>query len=227
MKTADEIAATAVTLGTAEREAFLDRACAGDAALRRRVETLLKVEAETLLAHPRQIGEAEGGEAIGTLIGPYKLLRSIGEGGMGMVWIAEQASPCAAAVALKIIKPGMDSGEVIARFEAERQALAMMDHPNIAKVLDAGTTDTGRPYFVMELVPGRSDHPILRRASAWVRASGWSCSCRSAAPSSTRTRRASSTATSSPRTCWSSTPRRQAGAEGDRLRHRQGHGTSG
>jgi eukaryotic-like serine/threonine-protein kinase len=155
MKTADEIAATAVTLGTAEREVFLDRACAGDASLRGRVETLLKVEAETLLSHPRQNADADaGGEAIGTLIGPYKLLRSIGAGGMGMVWIAEQQVPLRREVALKIIKPGMDSGEVIARFEAERQALAMMDHPNIAKVLDAGTTATGRPFFVMELVPG-------------------------------------------------------------------------
>ena len=93
-------------------------------------------------------------EGPGTRIGPYKLLQQIGEGGMGVVYMAEQDEPVRRKVALKIIKPGMDSAQVIARFEAERQALAMMDHPNIAKVLDAGTTDTGRPYFVMELVKG-------------------------------------------------------------------------
>ncbi len=90
----------------------------------------------------------------GTVIGPYKLLQQIGEGGMGVVFMAEQTEPIERRVALKVIKPGMDTRQVIARFEAERQALAMMDHPNIAKVLDAGSTDTGRPYFVMELVKG-------------------------------------------------------------------------
>ena len=93
-------------------------------------------------------------EQPGDSIGPYKLLQQIGEGGMGVVYMAEQTEPVERRVALKIIKPGMDTRQVIARFEAERQALAMMDHPNIAKVLDAGTTDTGRPYFVMELVKG-------------------------------------------------------------------------
>ena len=93
-------------------------------------------------------------ERPGTVIGPYKLLQQIGEGGMGVVFMAEQTEPVQRTVALKIIKPGMDTRQVIARFEAERQALAMMDHPNIAKVLDAGTTDSGRPYFVMELVKG-------------------------------------------------------------------------
>src|SRR5262249_20134996 len=93
-------------------------------------------------------------ERPGTVIGPYKLLQQIGEGGMGVVFMAEQTQPVQRKVALKIIKPGMDSSRVIARFEAERQALALMDHPNIAKVLDAGATDTGRPYFVMELVKG-------------------------------------------------------------------------
>src|SRR5204862_4980345 len=87
-------------------------------------------------------------------IGPYKLLQKIGEGGMGVVWMAEKEKPVRRKVALKIIKPGMDSRQVIARFEAERQALAMMDHQNIAKVLDVGTTDSGRPFFVMELVHG-------------------------------------------------------------------------
>src|SRR5581483_1401197 len=93
-------------------------------------------------------------ERVGTLIGPYKLLQQIGEGGMGAVFMAEQTQPVQRKVALKIIKPGMDSRQIIARFEAERQALALMDHPHIAKVLDAGTTQTSRPYFVMELVRG-------------------------------------------------------------------------
>ena len=97
-------------------------------------------------------------EAAGTQIGPYKLLQQIGEGGMGVVYMAEQQKPVRRRVALKIIKPGMDSRQVIARFEAERQALAMMEHPNIARVLDAGATQTGRPYFVMELGAGRQDH---------------------------------------------------------------------
>src|SRR5262249_35772204 len=90
----------------------------------------------------------------GTVIGPYKLLEQIGEGGMGLVFVAEQQYPVKRRVALKVIKPGMDSRQVIARFEAERQALAMMDHANIAKVHDGGTTPEGRPYFVMELVKG-------------------------------------------------------------------------
>jgi serine/threonine protein kinase len=98
---------------------------------------------------PRHITEGPG-----TWIGPYKLLQPIGEGGMGVVYMADQGKPVRRRVALKIIKPGMDTGQVIARFEAERQALALMDHQHIAKVLDAGATDTGRPYFVMELVKG-------------------------------------------------------------------------
>ena len=87
-------------------------------------------------------------------LGPYKLLQQIGEGGMGTVYMAEQTQPVRRKVALKVIKPGMDSRQVIARFEAERQALAMMDHVNIARVFDAGATESGRPYFVMELVHG-------------------------------------------------------------------------
>jgi serine/threonine protein kinase/tetratricopeptide (TPR) repeat protein len=144
-----------------ERDAYLDAACAGDADLRRAVGALL-------LAHDRTAGilespprdpdaitdPASAVPAVGSTIGPYKLLEQIGGGGMGVVFMAEQARPVRRKVALKIIKPGMDSGQVIARFEAERQALTMMDHPNIARVLDAGTTDAGRPYFVMELVKG-------------------------------------------------------------------------
>ena len=121
---------------------------------------------------------------------------------MGVVWLAEQTHPVRRKVALKIIKPGMDSRQVIARFEAERQALALMDHPNIAKVLDAGTTESGRPYFVMELVEGVpiteycDDHNLtLARAAGAVH-------LRSARRCSTPTRRGSSTATSSRRTCW-------------------------
>jgi eukaryotic-like serine/threonine-protein kinase len=93
-------------------------------------------------------------EDTGSVVGPYKLLQSLGEGGMGAVYMAEQTQPVRRIVALKLIKAGMDSRQVLARFEAERQALALMDHPNIAKVFDAGTTDAGRPYFVMELVKG-------------------------------------------------------------------------
>ena len=142
-------------------------------------------------------------EKAGDRIGRYKLLEQIGEGGFGVVWMAEQEEPVRRRVALKIIKLGMDTKEVVARFEAERQALAMMDHPNIASVFDGGATDTGRPYFVMELVKGIPITDVLRRAASSPRASGWSCSCRSARPSSTRTRKASSTATSSRRTSWS------------------------
>src|SRR5690606_17903928 len=93
-------------------------------------------------------------ESIGADVGPYKLLEQIGEGGMGSVYVAEQTHPVRRRVALKLIKPGMDTRQVLARFEAERQALALMDHPNIAKVHDAGATESGRPYFVMELVKG-------------------------------------------------------------------------
>ena len=93
-------------------------------------------------------------ESVGSMIGPYKLLEQIGEGGMGAVWMAQQTEPVKRLVAVKLIKAGMDSKAVIARFEAERQALALMEHPNIARVLDGGTTDAGRPYFVMDLVKG-------------------------------------------------------------------------
>ena len=142
-----------------EREHFLDRACTGDVALRRQVDRLLRGYAQ-----PNAMLDATGGVATidmpqvaekpDTQIGPYKLLQQIGEGGFGVVYMAEQHKPVRRKVALKIIKPGMDTKEVIARFEAERQALALMDHPNIAKVLDAGATESGRPYFVMELVRG-------------------------------------------------------------------------
>src|SRR4051794_9287077 len=144
----------------AERAAFLDRVCARDPGLRQRVQKLLQrhQQADSLLDSPAAALVGTIDEPIterpGTMIGPYKLLQQIGEGGMGVVYMAEQQTPVRRKVALKVIKPGMDSAQVIARFEAERQALAMMDHQNIAKVLDADTTESGRPYFVMELVHG-------------------------------------------------------------------------
>ena len=143
-----------------EQAAFLDGACGADLALRAKVEALLAENAEdSFLESPAiegvtTLGETPVSEGPGTVIGRYKLLQRVGEGGMGVVYMAEQTEPVVRKVALKIIKPGMDTKQVVARFEAERQALAMMDHPNIATVLDAGATDSGRPYFVMELVRG-------------------------------------------------------------------------
>ncbi len=144
----------------AERAAYLDRVCAKDARLRHRIEGLLSMDAQvgSFLECPAAALGATVDDPIrerpGTVIGPYKLMEQIGEGGMGLVFVAEQQHPVRRKVALKVIKPGMDTRQVVARFEAERQALALMDHPNIAKVLDGGTTDSGRPYFVMELVKG-------------------------------------------------------------------------
>jgi len=140
------------------RRAYLEQACADAPDLRRRVEALLRVHEDerSFLQAPavEAMFPPEIGEGPGAQIGPYKLLEQIGEGGFGVVFMAEQEQPVRRKVALKIVKPGMDSRQVVARFEAERQALAMMDHQNIAKVYEAGTTDTGRPYFVMELVHG-------------------------------------------------------------------------
>ena len=145
------------------RQKFLDEACGGDEQLRAEVERLLSAdnEAESFLKVDTEFSaevEAEFArlkpEEPGDRIGQYKLLEQIGEGGFGTVWVAEQERPVRRKVALKILKPGMDSRQVLARFEAERQALAIMDHPNIATVLDGGATPSGRPYFVMELVKG-------------------------------------------------------------------------
>jgi serine/threonine protein kinase/Tfp pilus assembly protein PilF len=138
---------------------FLGAACGADNALRARVEELLRAHQEAgRFLGGASLGQAESRDPAadrpGTTIGPYKLVEQIGEGGFGIVYLAEQQQPVRRRVALKVIKPGMDSRQVIARFEAERQALALMDHPNIARVLDAGQTDRGRPYFVMELVKG-------------------------------------------------------------------------
>jgi serine/threonine protein kinase/tetratricopeptide (TPR) repeat protein len=156
----------------AERAAFLYRECGGNADLRARVEALLRANDAAPLPAARQAtvdsapGQPQTGDyadpttRVGAILaGKYKLFEEIGEGGMGRVFMAQQTEPVKRAVAIKVIKAGMDSRAVLARFEAERQALAMMDHPNIAKVLDAGTTDGGRPFFVMELVKGT---PITR-----------------------------------------------------------------
>jgi serine/threonine protein kinase len=144
-----------------QRESFLDRTCGEDRELRQRVARLLQVQpqVEGFLERPFTGPAALATlprvcEGPGSVIGPYKLLEQIGEGGMGLVFMAEQLQPVRRRVALKLLKPGLDSHQVIARFEAERQALALMDHPHIAKIHDAGTTDAGRPYFVMELVRG-------------------------------------------------------------------------
>ncbi len=147
----------ALELPAGERGAFLNGACRGDARLRARVEALLAAEAGagTFLASPTAgAEEGESSEQAGARIGHYKLQQQIGEGGFGVVWMAEQTQPVRRQVALKVLKRGMDSRAVVARFEQERQALALMDHPSIAKVFDGGETAAGRPYFVMELVRG-------------------------------------------------------------------------
>jgi WD40 repeat protein/serine/threonine protein kinase len=154
----------AAQLSGKARASFLDSACDGNAALRQRLETLLAAHEQTdgALADSAPAAKATmkiefadaPDESIGQRIGRYKILEKVGEGGCGVVYVAEQTEPVRRRVALKVIKLGMDTKAVVARFEAERQALAMMDHPNIAKVLDAGSTETGRPYFVMELVRG-------------------------------------------------------------------------
>jgi serine/threonine protein kinase len=164
----DTIFAEAIELpDPATRADYLARACGHDDALRRRVEALVAAHFRaggTFLEQPvitrdatAAFAPASGdaaGPGVGTAIGPYTLREPLGEGGMGLVYVAEQTRPVRRKVALKVIKPGMDSRAVVARFEAERQALALMDHPHIATVLDAGTTESGRPYFVMELVKG-------------------------------------------------------------------------
>jgi serine/threonine protein kinase/tetratricopeptide (TPR) repeat protein len=165
-----------------ERKAYLDEACAAAPEFREKVEALLKAydEAGSFLESPAAVLAATIDDPVterpGTVLGPYKLMEQIGEGGMGLVFVAEQQQPVRRKVALKVIKPGMDTRQVIARFEAERQALALMDHPNIAKVLDGGQTANGRPYFVMELVKGvpitdycdQNQVPIRQRLELFV-----------------------------------------------------------
>ena len=155
---------TALDKPPGQREAYLEGVCGNDVGLRSKIDALLRanVEAGSFMVEPARSELAfetvdcteaspptSVAEQAGQYIGHYKLLQSIGEGGFGTVWMAEQREPVKRRVAVKIIKLGMDTKQVIARFEAERQALAMMDHPNIAKVFEAGTTPAGRPYFVM------------------------------------------------------------------------------
>ncbi len=169
-----------------ERAFYLDGACAEDTVLRRQVEELLEANdaAGAFLSELATAGENSPKPGVppapartlreehspsaqtGDTFGRYKLLEKIGEGGFGVVYVAEQREPVKRRVALKIIKLGMDTRQVVARFEAERQALALMDHPNIAKVLDAGATEDGRPFFVMELVKGIPISKYLRPGEA-------------------------------------------------------------
>ncbi len=187
---------------------YLDEVCGTGTDLRRRIEDLLAAEPKVdrflespVVTAPVEFGPVAGAESPDTVIGSYRLLEPIGEGGMGVVYRAEQTAPVRREVALKVIKPGMDTKHVIARFEAERQTLALMDHPGIAKVHDAGSTTSGRPYFVMELVRGIPITEYCDRGQLSI-SGAWSCSCSSAGPCSMPTRRGSSTATSSLRTSW-------------------------
>ncbi|MEM8679797.1 MAG: serine/threonine-protein kinase, partial [Planctomycetota bacterium] len=153
-----EIFQTAADLSVEQRAAYLAEACGEDRALRSRVDRLLDLHDQqtgfmAVPAAEAAVGEAVG-EQPGSVIGPYTLIEVLGEGGMGIVFRARQVEPVARDVALKVVKPGLDTREVISRFRAEQQALAVMNHPNVAKVLDAGTTEKGRPFFVMELVEG-------------------------------------------------------------------------
>src|ERR1700733_11056673 len=158
----DAILETAAQLPVVRRAAYLKEACGADTEQRQRLEALLALydRGSNFMEEPAVAGSQNillpilVSEKPGDKIGRYKLLQQIGEGGCGVVYMAEQKEPLRRQVALKVIKPGMDTKNVIARFEAERQALALMDHPNIAHVLDAGATENGRPYFVMELVRG-------------------------------------------------------------------------
>jgi eukaryotic-like serine/threonine-protein kinase len=164
----DELLQSALRLPSGERTQFLRQACKGDAALEHEVQSLLisQSEIDGFLDRPafelaaEQMASGDPAQLLafdahpGQSVGPYRLVEPLGTGGMGEVWRAEQSEPIRRIVALKLIKPGMDTRSVVARFDSERQALAVMDHPNIARVFDAGTTPAGRPFFVMELVPG-------------------------------------------------------------------------
>src|SRR5262245_44915494 len=144
-------------LSRADQERYLAELGARDPELRTEVEALVRAAAAAESLFPTSdyaTDERDLDEPSGAHVGRYRLVQKIGEGGMGVVYLAEQLEPVRRQVALKVIKLGMDTRQFVARFEAERQALALMDHPNIAKVLDAGATSTGRPYFVMELIQG-------------------------------------------------------------------------
>jgi len=159
-------------------------------------------------------------------IGPYKILEVLDEGGMGVVYLAEQIEPIRRRVALKLVKLGMDTKSVIARFESERQALALMNHPNVAKVYDAGTTQTGRPYFVMEHVPGIPITDYCDKHTGSPRKSACGCSPTYATRCSTPIRRESSTGTSSHRMCWLPPGRAGAGCHGVASRRTGWHGVA-
>ena len=153
---AREIFTNAVKLPKSELAAFLEEACGGDAALRAAVDAMIKNDPgpDATLEADAQPRRAPGLYHKGETVGPFKIISSLGDGGFGVVYLAQQMRPVKRRVALKVIKPGMDSKAVLARFEAEQQALALMNHPGIAKVFDAGMTPEGRPYFVMEYVKG-------------------------------------------------------------------------
>ena len=233
----EDIFEAAAALPAAERAAYLDAACAGQPEIRaqdrgparartKREDSWRERGGGRQPGTPGGMGRSPAGGS-GRADRPLQTARAnrrrrVRRGLHGRA----ESSRCAGAWRSRSSSRAWTRREVIARFEAERQALAMMDHPNIAKVFDAGATDHGRPYFVMELVRGRPDHRLLRRSEPADRRNGSSCSSRSARRSSTRTRRASSTATSSRRTSWSRRRRRRAGAEGHRLRHGQGDRSS-
>ena len=156
-----EIFLAALEQAPEQRDAYLDQVCARDEELRRNVDVMLRAQAvgegpldRAAVRDEQTEAYEQVSETPGMVIGPYKLVEQIGEGGMGAVWMAQQTEPVKRLVAVKLIKAGMDTRQVIARFEAERQALALMDHAHIARVLEAGTTGAGRPYFVMDLVKG-------------------------------------------------------------------------
>jgi len=155
-KQVEELFQQAIDLPPDQRGRFLDERCGSDEALRREVELLLRYGREAPESFLERPPGSAPADAPGTTIGRYKIIELIGEGAFGDVYLAEQTTPVRRRVALKVVKLGMDTKQVVARFEAERQALAMMDHPNIAKIFDAGATESGRPYFAMEFVPGLS-----------------------------------------------------------------------
>ena len=150
-----QIADACLGLAPDDAAEFVKRACAGDSDLERRVLALLVTHSQSAPVTPTEV-TVRSSLGDPDVIGPYRIVHRVGEGGMGVVYVAEQTHPVRRRVALKIIKLGMDTTDVIARFESERQALALMNHPNIARILDAGATEGGRPYFVMEYVPGIS-----------------------------------------------------------------------
>ena len=229
----EAVFSAAIAIDEADRQlAYLRQACGGDAALLARMQALLKVHASEnsaieQAAHSLQLTIDVPGvvEGPGTVIGRYKLLEKIGEGGFGVVYMAEQEDPVRRRVALKIIKLGMDTQKVIARFEAERQALALMDHPNIAKVLDGGA-DRDRPALLRHGAgPGRPDHRLLRPEPAdHARAAG------AVHPGLPRRPARAPERHHPPRHQAVERPghaaRRRAGAQGHRLRHRQGDQTA-